>query len=340
MKARLVGALALGMAASAAAPQAMAQSAAAEFFRGKQMEFIIGSDTGGGFDAYGRAVARFITKQLPGNPAMVPKNMPGAGSLKALQYVDRIGPKDGTTLGILNPSILTVAATDPSKIDVDLNKLQWLGNLSSDNKVCLAWGKSGLTSMNDLKTKKFRIGGTTINAGSYPPAAILKHFFPDTVQNILGYPGNAQTWLAMETGEVDGHCTGWGIIPTQKPDWVRDKKVNVLVKFTKKEIPGLTGVPTIYDLPMDQATHDAIAFIAQGDEITRPIFVGPGVPADRVAVLRDAFEKMLKDPEFLDYAKLNRLDLDTMGWKELTDTVKQITGTPAAALTVAKKFVE
>lgn len=329
-----VSALAVFLTVSAA-DRAQAQ---ADFFRGKQLEMIIGSDPGGGFDLFGRIVARYMPKYLPGQPTMTPKNMPGAGSLKALQYIDKLAAKDGTSIGILNPSILTLAATDPSKVEVDLNKMNWIGNLSSDNKVCMSWTASGIASLDDLKTKKFRAGGTSTSAGSFPPMAILKEFYPN-VQHVLGYVGNQDVWLAMERGEVEGHCTGWGIIPAQKPEWVSGKKVTVLSKFTDKEIPGLPGVPSIYTLPMSAEMKNAIGFIMKGDEITRPFFVGAAVPADRVTALRDAFDKMIKDPEFIDAAQKARLEIDTMDYKNLTEAVKTITTTPAAAVQLAKKFI-
>lgn len=326
--------------AAALRPIPVSAQSDADFFRGKTMEFIIGSEPGGGYDTYGRAIANYIVKHIPGNPTIVPKNMPGAGSLRALQYMNTVAAKDGTALSILNPSMITLSVVDPGKVGVDLNTMTWLGNVSSDNKVCVTWAKSSVSTLEDLKTKTFRLGGTSTSAGSHPPAAILKYIFPNTVHHVLGYSANSQIWVALERGEVEGNCTGWGIYPTQKPDWVKEKLIRPLVKYTSREIPGLEGVPSVYSLPIQDNLKNAIAFLMKADDITRPVMAPPGIPAERAAILREAFAKMLKDPEFLEFAKKTRLDIDATSHQELAAIIKDITGTKQDDVLLAKKMIE
>ncbi len=333
--------LAFSVALAAASPSLpVSAQSGADFFRGKTMEFIIGSEPGGGYDTYGRAIASHIVKHIPGNPTIVPKNMPGAGSLRALQYMNTVAAKDGTSISILNPSMINLSVVDPDKVGVDLNTMIWLGNVSSDNKVCVTWAKSPVSTLDDLKTKTFRLGGTSTSAGSHPPAAILKYIFPNTVHHVLGYSANSQIWVALERGEVEGNCTGWGIYPTQKPDWVREKLIRPLVKFTNKEIAGIEGVPSIYGLPIQDNLKSAIAFLMKADDITRPVMAPPGIPAEHAAILREAFAKMLKDPEFLDFAKKTRLEIDATSHQELAAIIKDITSTKPDDVALAKKLIE
>ncbi len=318
-----------------AAIPAAAQQAVADFYRGKTVEFIIGYPPGAGFDLFGRVLSQFIGKHIPGNPNVVAKNMPGASSLKGLQYIAMQAPKDGTTIGIFNPTIINMSVLDPKQVGVDLGTLTWLGNMSNDTKVCFSWSTTGLKSFDDIKKKQITIGGTSQGAG-FIYGGILKQFLGDKLKVVVGYPSNSDVWLALERGEVEGNCTGWSIIPSVKPDWVRDKKVDVFVQFAQKSHPDLKGVPLIFDHPMSAELKAAINFLILSDSITRPVVAPGGLPADRAAALQKAFDETMKDKEFLASAEKSKLDIDPMDSATVKKVVDEIRNTPPAAVELAK----
>ncbi len=325
---------ALAVSAAVLAP-AMAQQP--DFYRGKTMEFIVGYPPGAGFDIYGRTLAQFMGKHIPGNPTLVVKNMPGASSLKGLQYISAQAPKDGTSIGIFNPTLINLSVLEPKQVDVDFSKLTWLGNMSNDTKVCFAWGSSGIRSADDIRAKQLIIGGTAQGAGlAY--GSIMKAIFGDHVKLVLGYPSNSDVWLALERGEAEGNCTGWGVIPAMKPDWVANKKVNVLVQFAKKPSALLPNVPLVFDLGISDDLKAAVSFLTLADSFTRPIIAPPGIPADRAKLLRDAFHATMKDPEFLAQAAKGNLEIDPMDAETLVGLVQEIRNTPASAVELAKKL--
>ncbi len=228
---------------------AAAQQSIDDFYRGKTIDLIVGYPPGAGYDTYGRALAQFMGKFIPGKPAVVVQNMPGASSLKALQYLSTQAPRDGTAIGIFNPQLVNLSMLEPNTVNVDFSKLTLLGNMSSDTKVCFGWKGSSVKSAEDLRNRPFVIGGTSQGAG-FVYGAIMRAVFGENIKIVLGYPSNSDVWLAMERGEADGNCTGWGVIPAMRPDWVRDDKVRVLVQFADAPSPHVPPAPTIYDRNM------------------------------------------------------------------------------------------
>jgi tripartite-type tricarboxylate transporter receptor subunit TctC len=322
-----------------AIPCAGAQSAA-EFYRGRTMDFVIGYPPGAGYDLFGRVLAQHMGNHIPGNPRLVPKNMPGASSLNSLQYMARTAPRDGSVIGLFNSTLINMAVMDPKSVDIDFPKLSWIGNMSSDTKVCFAMRASGVTKVDDLKTKKLVIGGTAKGAvNAY--GMILRSIYGENVKIVLGYPSNADVWLAMEKGEVDANCTGYGILPAKKPEWIEGNKIAVLVQFARSQHSDLKDVPLIYDVPgVPAGLKDAITFVTQVDAMTRPVVGPPGIPADRLKALQDAFMKTMSDPEFLALAKKSALDIDPMDADKVQSAVKEVMGTQAGAVEIARKLLE
>ena len=321
------------------APAANAQSPA-DFYHGRTIQVIVGNPTGTGFDLYARALAQFMPNFIPGHPSIVVSNMPGAASLKGLQYISANAPRDGTTIGTFNANLINLSVLEPKTTEnVDFDNLNWLGNMSSDTKVCFAWSAAGVTKPDDLKTKKLIIGATSKGSGDVY-GSILRTIYGDNVKIVLGYVTNADVWVAFENGEATGNCTGWGVIPVRKPDWVRDHKVDVLAQFAKTPSPYLKDAPLIYDLPMSDEMRAAISFLTQGDAMTRPFVAPPGVPKDRVAILQRAFADTLKDPDFLAFVKKADLDIAYMDAETLARTVADIRRTPREAVELARKLSE
>jgi tripartite-type tricarboxylate transporter receptor subunit TctC len=338
MKRMSIGGLAAAVALTVSAIlPAAAQQSVADFYRGKTVEFIIGYPPGAGFDIFGRTFAQHVGKHIPGTPTVVAKNMPGASSLKGLQYIAMQAPKDGTTMGLFNPAIVNMSVLDPKQVGVDLDKLTWLGNMSNDTKVCFSWSATGIQTFDDIRQKSIVIGGTSQGAG-FIYGSILKQMLGDKLKVVLGYPSNSDVWLALERGEVQGNCTGWGIIPSVKPDWVRDKKVNVFVQFAQESHPDLKGVPLIFDLGLSPEMKAAVNFLTLSDSFTRPVVAPGGIPADRAEALQKAFDATMQDRDFLAQAEKSKLEIAPMNAKALMELVRQVRSTPAAAVELAKEL--
>ena len=220
---------------------AVAQNAVAEFYKGRTIEFIIGYGPGAGYDLFGRILVQFMGRHIAGSPAMVAKNKPGASSLTGLKYIASQAPRDGTTIGIFNPTLINLSVLEPGQVDVDFDALTWIGNKSNDTKVCFASRQSGIRTADDIRTGSIIVGGGGGAQGSgFVYGAILKEIFGDHVKTVLGYPSNPDVWLAFDRGEAEGNCTGWGVVPTLRPEWVNGVHINVFVQFARTPNPQLT----------------------------------------------------------------------------------------------------
>jgi tripartite-type tricarboxylate transporter receptor subunit TctC len=273
-----------------------------DFYSSHTVNMDIGYSVGGGYDMYARLLAKHLGDHLPGKPTITPQNMPGAGSLKAANYIYSVAPKDGATIG-------TFGRTMPEEpllgeADYDARKLVWLGSMDSDVSLCVTWKTSPIKTFQDLLTKPSRFGGQ--GAGSDPDvmANTIKNLFHAKLQLVTGYPGSNETALAMQRGEIDGECgTSWSTLRMRHPDWLRDHKVNLIVQMALEKHPDLPNVPLLSDLTSDAETKQVLKVIAASQALARPFVAPPDIPADRADALRKAFADTLKDPAFLADAK-------------------------------------
>ncbi len=323
--------------AIALAGQALASENAAGFYKGRSIELIVGYGTGGGYDTYARALAPFLTKHLPNAPQIIIRNMPGASSLTALRHVATAAPRDGSVMGAFNPTLITMAALEPEKAKLDFATLTWIGNMSSDTKVCMVRDNAGLTKLEDFRTKKASIGATSQGSGQIY-GVILRHIFGDNVQVVTGYPSTNDIALAMERGEVDGMCTGWGVVEVTKPDWIKRDFVRVLTQFASQRDKRIPSAPLIHEASLPDGMSEAITFLTVSDVVTRPFVAPPAIPADRTAVLRRAFDAAIGDQEFLAFSKKASLDIDPTTGDNLAKIVERIFATSPQALEFARKL--
>jgi tripartite-type tricarboxylate transporter receptor subunit TctC len=307
------------------------------FYRGKTIQLTIGSAAGAGYDAYGRALARFMSRQIPGNPAFVVQNMPSASSLQAVRYLKSVAPKDGTQLLLFNRALINLAVTDPSAVGINFQDFTWIGSMNGDVGVCYVSRTTGVTDANQLKDKVVTIGETSKNGGTYQYSAIASNLFG--IKQVTGYGTNAQVWLAVDRGEVDGNCTGWTSIRIQRPQWI-DKKINVLFQYASRRHPDLANVPTIYEFDLTPGQRRAIEFLTTADAMTRPVIAAKEIPADRAAALREAFMKTMQDPEFTSYAKQINMDLNPLSWQDAGKLVDAITSASPETVALARKITE
>jgi tripartite-type tricarboxylate transporter receptor subunit TctC len=310
-------------------------AAAADYFEGKTITIVVGFSSGGGYDQYARLLARHFGGHIPGKPNVIVQNMPGAGSLTAVKYLDINAPTDGTAIAVFNNGLLVQSVTIPHKVDVDFSKLAWLGSITPDYRVCYAWAATGVKSWDDMmKRKQFVLGSTGKGSGNYINGAILRKVFKAPVKQILGFPGSAEQRLAIERGELDGDCGSWSSIPV---DWVKNHKINAFVRFSAKrpaEIP--ESARYVGDFAKTSEQKALVELLSSGDQIGRPLILSKNVPADHLAILRTAFDATLKDSALLAEAKKQNLAVDPMKGQEAEKIVAQIAKAPPKLVAQAK----
>jgi len=323
----------------AATSSAVAQDAAVaqdvrSVFSKKPLDMIVGMPPGGGADAYARLVQRHLAAHLPGAASIVVENVPGAGSLKSLLYLDGL-PADGTAIATFSSGLLTEAITSPQRVKVDFRKYAWVGNVSPDVRVCYVRHGASVRSWQDLQARSQVIFAASARgtAGNVD-AAMLRELFGLKLKEVEGYAGSAAKRLAVERGEVDGDCGGWTSIPQ---DWLRDGKVDVVVRLSPVLLPGMNAqVPYAGDLlktARDRALYD---FLTAPETLGRPFLVSGRVPAAQVAALRRAFAAMLADPDFRKDADSIGLTVAPMSGEEVARAVAALYATPPDLVARAK----
>jgi tripartite-type tricarboxylate transporter receptor subunit TctC len=307
----------------------------AEFYKGKTIDLFVGYSAGGGYDVYARSIARFMGKHIPGNPSIVVKNMPGAGSLALANHLYNAAPKDGTAFG----TIARGAAFDPlfgnEAAKFEAVKFNWIGSANNEVSVCVAWHTSGIKTIEELKTKELVVGGTGPSADTDQFPRIVNGVLGTKFKIVTGYPGGNDVSLAMERGEVQGRCGwSWSSVITTRRDWLDKKLINVLVQLSTDKHEDLPDVPSILELASTPEQKQILGLVFARQALGRPYLAPPGIPADRVAALRKAFMDTMKDKEFLAEAAKAKLEIGPIsgeavqkivedGYKTDPETVKK-----------------
>lgn len=329
LKARLAAA-AVALGATVAAMSVPAKAATVEeFYKGRTVNLIIGYSVGGGYDLYGRQVARYLGKHIPGNPTVVPQNMPGAGSLKSVMYLYMAAPKDGTVIGTFGRTEAVAPLVQPDEAKFDATKLSWLGSVTSETSTCVTWHTSKVKTWDDALATQFSLAGEGAGADPDVYARLIKNVFGAKVKLVSGYPGTNDQSLAMERGEVDGECgLSWGTLKSRHQDWLRGNSINIIVQAALKKEPDLPNVPFIMDLAKTQEQRQILEVILSSQTMARPFAAPPGVPADRLAALRKAFDDTLKDPEFLEETKRAAMEVNPISGAEVEALLRDVYATP------------
>jgi tripartite-type tricarboxylate transporter receptor subunit TctC len=287
---------------------AAAQSAA-DFYRGRTLSIVMGTGPGGSFDLYARTIAEHWSRHIPGNPTVIVENMPGAGGVIAGNYIYGNGPQDGSKVLLSHPLPLIEKLEPNAGVRFESAKFHWLGTYDSIAQVLSLWHTAPARSIEDLKKPEIVIGSFNKTHLTYQWAMLTKAALGTSYKVTTGYPSGNELNLAMERGEIHGWVVAWANLAGTKPDWLRDRKVNMLVQFTVERLAALPNVPTLIELtPPDR--KDVVEFVSAGTPFSRALAVGPGVPADRVAVLRKAFDDLMVDKAFLADAEKRKLDID------------------------------
>jgi tripartite-type tricarboxylate transporter receptor subunit TctC len=307
---------------------------------GRTITLTIGYGTGSGNDIYGRLIARHLGKHIPGQPNIVPQNMPGAGSFKAANYLFQAAPKDGTAIGYISQTAATEELLGSQAIQFKTAQFNWIGRIGSYNNVTVFWHTSGVTSIADVQKKDATIGATGVGSAVYIYPNMMNKILGTKFRIVSGYQGTAQSSLAMERGEVEGVTMGWFPIKTTKPQWLAEKRLNILVQFLTERHADLPNVPTIVELARSPEEKQLFALFANDGEVGKAILAPPGMPPATVAMLRKAFDDMVKDREYLaDAAKL-QLEIDYMPGERLQKLFESVMATPGAVVERAKSVLK
>jgi tripartite-type tricarboxylate transporter receptor subunit TctC len=327
----------------------LAQDAVAQFFRGKQITVIVGSSAGGGYDVYARLLARHMPKHIPGNPGMVVTNMSGAASNSAAAQIYNVSPKDGTVIGALQNSAVLDALLDMSlggdakRLRHDATKFIHIGSATIDHYVCIARADAAVKSFKDLLAQELIIGASQPGTSTRDYPAMLNSMTGAKIRLVSGYPGTREITFAIEKGEVQGLCGfSWSSLQAQRPDWVKSGFIRVLVQEHDKGHPDISrmGVPLAVEFAKTPEKRRVMELIYSSETFGRPYMMSPGVPAERVAALRQAFMTAMRDPELLAEAGKIGLVIDPISGEELQALAEKIFATPAAVVEQAKQALE
>jgi tripartite-type tricarboxylate transporter receptor subunit TctC len=308
------------LALTAPAAQAAAQSADA-FYSGKTLNMVIGYPTGGANDRYARTVARHIGKHIPGNPNVVTRNMPGSGSLAAANYLFNTAPRDGTVLSLLAATIPLEEALGSSGGKFKSAEFNWIGRMSSSINVTFTRADSAVRTIQDAFTKEAILGGTGRSATPTLYPSVLNNVLGMKFKIVMGYEGSTTAMLAMERGEVDGHSTSLDGVMAAHPEWITAKAVNLLVQYGLKRHPQLPDVPLSIELGRTPEEVQILRIVANATEVGKMTLTTPGVPADRVQVLRRAFDATMTDPEYISEMQKQRLEMTPLPGEEMQTLV-------------------
>jgi tripartite-type tricarboxylate transporter receptor subunit TctC len=299
-----------------------------EPFAGKTIAVIIGFGPGGGYDMWGRVVARHIGKHLPGKPNVIAQNMPGAGSYVAASHIYGAAPKDGTVFAIIARDAALGPLSGAPGARFDAIKLSWIGTPTKEHNVCIAYHTAAVKSVQDLREKQLILGDTGPGTGTRSYPKVLNDLLGFRFKLVGGFQSSADVFLAMERGEVDGICESLESVNGRRPDWIASKKVTVLLQAGSASRPDLKDVPFVLDLARNDEERQVLEFLYAGQGIGRPFVAPPDLPAERLKMLRDAFNATMKDADFIADAKRSKLEVEPEDGEHLAALIKKIYATP------------
>jgi tripartite-type tricarboxylate transporter receptor subunit TctC len=335
------GCFAVALALLLALQAATAQPATiGDFYRGKTITIVIGYSAGGGYEIFARLLARHLGRHVPGNPAVVPQNMPGAGSRKAVMYLYNVAAKDGTVIGTIgrNEPIAPLLEDDAA---FDGTKFGWIGSIANDNSICLSWHNAPVKTWNDLQSRELTVGALAPGDNTVTVPLALRNLFGAKLKLVKGYPGTSDLFLALERGEVEGACgVSWRPIMTQRRDWIAGRKINILVEVALEKDPSLSDTPLITQLARDDDQVKTLSLLIATQAMARPFLAPPGIPDAQKIALRQAFDETMKDPLFLSDAEKSGLYVHPMAGGRIDELLAGLYATPKDLIKKAAKAIQ
>jgi tripartite-type tricarboxylate transporter receptor subunit TctC len=320
------------------------RAVASDFYAGKTVNFIVGTDVGGGFSIYGRVLSRHLGRFIPGAPTLVMKNMPGAGGATASAYLYRIAPKDGTVIGSVAPNAILGRLLDGNVSQYDPTKFQYLAGAERGTRLCMTFEHSKTRTFEDALRQRTVIGATSAGSPTREYAAMIKHATGAQFEIVSGYKGPPDLFLAMSRGEIDGVCgLDWTALKSQQPDWLRDKKLNLLIQASIEPHPELAklGVPVPWPYIKSETDRRAVeVMVAFEQAFGKSYLVPPETPAERVAILRNAFAAALKDQDLLAEADKLRIEITAQSGDAVQRVVQNAYASTPAVIERLRRIVE
>jgi tripartite-type tricarboxylate transporter receptor subunit TctC len=307
----------------------------------QQTTIVVGYSAGASYDIYARNFARHLGKHLPGNPSVVVQNMTGAGSLRSANFIFNQAPKDGFTVGVFARGLAMQPLLDPTGIQFDPLKFNWVGSLSSDVSLVLSWHTRPFKTIEDLRKSEMVVAGTGSGADSVIFPYILNGVLGTKMKIVTGYPGAADFLLAVERQEADGTAgVSWSGLNASRPDWISKKLINVIVQLGLKKHPGMGSAPLVMEFAKNDSDRGVLELIFARQDMGYPVVAPPGVPPERMAVLRKAFEATMRDPEYLADGKKQHLEAEFMRGTEIEALIKRVNASPPEVIARAVKAIE
>ncbi len=304
-----------------------------DFYRGRKIDVIIGYSAGGTYDAIGRLLSRHMPKHIPGNPTIIPQNLPGSGSIKAILTLYTVAPKDGTALAMITRGYPIEPLFHPQQAKYDPSRFNPIGSTSREVSVGVVWHTKPHKSLADLQERELVVGatGSTDDTGRFP--MILKNLTGAKIKVVQGYPGGNNVTQAMEAGEVDGRFGwSWGSVKSRSRQWLDDKKIRILIQMAHQKAKDLPDVPLIMDLAKTDLDRKALDLAFAPQTIAWPLVAPPDVPKERITLLRRAFDMTMQDPQFLAEAAKLAIDIDPVTGEEMQNVVLRIGALPRSAI--------
>lgn len=312
-----------------------------QFYKGRQLTMIVYSGTGSAYDFYARLLVRHMVNHIPGKPTFIVQNMQGAGGLKAIEYLYRIAPKDGSVMGTIGRGLAFEPVLGKNEIRYDPLQFTWLGSMNREATLAMSWHTSKVKTYEDLKKTELLVPGTGAGADFEIIPLAFNSLAGTKFKIIAGYKDTTDGALAMERGELDGLAYwSWSAVVAAHPDWVPEKKINVLFHTGTEVIPEIRDVPLIRNLVTNPTDKKALEFMLAREILGRPFLAPPALPADRAAALRAAFVATLRDPEFIKDAKRSNLETNLVPGEEVDAVLKEATNAPPEVIKRVKELLE
>jgi tripartite-type tricarboxylate transporter receptor subunit TctC len=339
MKERISAAVIFTAISSISSMSSLAQSPE-DFYRGRRIDMVIGFSSGGNYDLYARFIARHLGNFIPGNPTIIPRNMPGGGSRTAAAWMYTIAPRDGTVLATIDQALPLAQALNDPTLRYNLKEFTYIGNPARENNTVTAWHTSGVKTIEDARHQDVTVGSTgALTSTQY--ALAMNALIGTRFRLITGYPGGNDINLAMERGEVAVRgSNSWASWKSTRSEWIRGKKINILVQVGLIKDPDLPDVPLMMDLAKNDEDKAIFRLISAPTALGRPIFTTSGVPKDRVIALRKAFEQMFSDPAVREAAKKENFEIEAVLGVDMQDVVAEIIDAPEAVRTRLKQIID
>ena len=312
-----------------------------ELYKTKQLSLLVFSGAGSTYDLYARLLSRHLGNHLPGKPLVVVQYMVGAGGLKLVDYMNRIAPKDGSVIATVGRGLAFEPLLGKNEINFDPLKLGWLGSMNRESTIALSWNKSKVKTFEDLQKYDLLVPGTGAGADSEIMPRAYNNLAGTKFKIISGYRETTEASLQLETGELEGIAYwSYSSIMSAHPDWLRDRKINIIFQTSKREFPGFPNVPTIQEKVVDKTDRAALEFLLAREPLGRPFFAPPGMAPDRFKILREAFEATLKDPEFLKDAERGKIETELVTGAQIDDILKSAATASPDVLDRVKKVLD